>query len=566
MDAITIGNLKREDMSFNDDVAQGLAVKEVRLVAEFLDRILATSHKSVEHPEFKYLGYRKLNPFEEFNSEINKLDGTLKASSVPADTTISDVVRYRFTFSFEGELMTRDLFLPHIGLDSTMRISDVRYYVAPVLTDNIISPYKDHIFVKYFVDKIRVVSKEYSLLKNDIEITARIPYVENLYKLKAVTNINFGAITPLALFTLVKYGLGNKFGNSDVMIVDKGDLKDYKNDNFIIYSSTGRQLPEMKLIEPVRHNWTIVIPANAGEYVRLLAVSILYAFDALPVLATQYADVRPSERIEFFKVLLARIQFKDTFSASGMVPSLEEHLRVLDTYTDEVIREMFAMMGLDIKDFYDFIFNVIDNYSYYKKKGLSNDSTIEDKHIEILYYLVYDIIEGFNKCFSGINKQIKNGNGTYNAVFKTLNGKAIRLKTIFQVVKSKKKALPITPAITSGDCKVRYITSAEIQERGLGAKEGSNTEASKFPTVIRQLRGMHLYYSMLLYLGKTAPTPLLRINLFARFKNKKICPPEDLVDTIKEIDRILTSRANDLDSGMIASAMDATEGGDAVEL
>ena len=118
----------------NEVMVNGFAVQEIPKAMAYLDRVITSSMKSAM-PLFKYTGYRKLTPLEEYQSKIRNYNRGMN------DISGSDVTMYELLFEYDGEKVPRKyVHIPFVRDAGIMEISGTKYAVTPVLTDTVISP------------------------------------------------------------------------------------------------------------------------------------------------------------------------------------------------------------------------------------------------------------------------------------------------------------------------------------------------------------------------------------------------------------------------------------------
>lgn len=94
----------------------------------------------------------------------------------------------------------------------------------------------------------------------------------------------------------------------------------------------------------------------------------------------------------------------------------------------------------------------------------------------------------------------------------------------------------------SGDIMYPKVTSQLAdQSQGNGVKKG---RGSQFPESTKTLRGQDLYLGSLLYLGKVAPSPRFRTNLFMDYdiRTGKLKIPHDVKEKIMRLDSLLIGK------------------------
>jgi hypothetical protein len=289
-----------------------------------------------------------------------------------------------------------------------------------------------------------------------------------------------------------------------------------------IYESANAKIRRLKSKKIEKHNYVVIVDARANDYIKILAASVIYIFDIFPQMAIEYNKVTDVDSdILFWKVIVGRCEFKDGLSSTGYVPAMVEFEAAMDRYVDAISSEECYAAGYKINDFWDFIYTSGKVFRKLKSDAISNKFDISEKHLEVNYYVLYKIIEGFNKAFADINKQVKAKSISWQSVNKILNGEKIRPMTILKIVQSSNKILSsLLVTSTSANRYFKVTCMMDIQERGTGVRAPSKNSSNIFPPTIQILRGGHMYVGSVFGLNKTAPSPLLRLNPNAKFGKK----------------------------------------------
>lgn len=576
MDKFTRKILDNVD-KFSPTIIDGYARKEIGKVIEFFDETLRFARLSVRDDKFEYSGFKIMTPIEEFETEIRTREFKLKSGNIDTDTTVSDVRRIKLTFKYDDKPFWIDIFLPIVGPDGTMRISNTKYVFMPVLTDKIISAHKDHIFLKLQHHKIRFMSDNYSYfikapdMEEFVLDRTSIPYGKKLYGIKDIKDPKrFGVNAPLALYLLSKYtlaGINARYG-VNVKIIKESEIQKYSDDGYIVYKSTGRQLRISKMIVIDKHEYAVATKSTCS-FTKRLCSAILFTFDAIPSLTYDFAD---SEA--YWRYTLGQIIFKLNGSPEGIVTQTREHMENLNRYIDDYNRIELRDMGYDISDkfnFFDLLHLLLTEFDNLMLIGISGSSSVMDKSLNVLYYVMYDIISSFNKLFSDINNNITKAKlekrvFTHEDIMSLLKNNVVRTRAIFSISKGSSSILSLIVANVSYDNKILKMNAlAEIQSNGMGVKRSTNSNG-KLPLDVATLKATDIVYGSLLGLPKSFVTPRARLNPFAHFTDygKLIIPP-DLEDIIKEIDADLKDIAIKEDADTISSLIEDSHVDDKID-
>ena len=157
--------------------------------------------------------------------------------------------------------------------------------------------------------------------------------------------------------------------------------------------------------------------------------------------------------------MLGRITFKNSYSMDRIIESMLEHFDILEGYLDNLNKNKLALSGVKVNDFYDLLHIIMENYNVWLRNSKEYNADINNKYIDIQYYLFYDIIVGFNRIILSINKRItKKANMSYEEVNKIFLNELTTGK-IFSLIKSQQQNLAIMLCDNTLDIKYPKITA-----------------------------------------------------------------------------------------------------------
>ncbi len=547
---------------FNEKITNGFAVTVVNKAAEYIDRVIRSSMKSAT-PLLKYHGYRRLTPNEEL-ATITSMSNFKK----PYDLAGTDIYLIELLFTYNGEkLKDRYLYLPFVGDGGIMTISGTKYNIAPVLTDTVISPLDTKLFVRLLRDKLTFRSIKRNFLLNNKIFIGDVIYSEELHRIRVNKNELGKVYPPTALYLFSNEGIMNTFKHrcnivpiitTDINIVQS--LKDTHD----IYTTTGSKPRSLKNVNYRKHDAHICIKKNnRTSLIKSLISSFLYTLDILPEVCNDMVKIinvnDTTSEVKYWKILLSRIIFKDTYSPDNGYVAITDHYKTLDSYMDPIIKEKLKESGIKVDTFFDLLTMILDKFNEWLAKGKEYTNNIYNRYIDVLYYLLYDLIVGINKSITEITKMSKTKNLLPDKVGSIMNMQLPK-RRIFKISKSKEQNIILQLVDTSTDSKYLKITSVmELQERGKGVRRGTNT----FPENTRSITGPDLFIGSLLFLPKKVPTPKVRINPFATYdeETKRISPDKETKHILDTLDIMLQGRIEDDNDKLKNSIDDSIEEG-----
>lgn len=547
----------------NKNVTEGTAKELLSTIPAFLDSIIRSSIKSLSKGvPLEYIGYRKMTPKEEF--ELETYSSSNKATYELARSDTYNVV---YEFRYMGEIISRPIALPFADHGNLIHISNTLYSIIPVLTDTVISPKRDEVFVRLIKDKLifRNQSTNFSVYEK-LEVGGKVRYEENRKPgLVIYTNIiktdsldlkdNIGKpVTPIALYLLGEYGLAGTFkryfniGKDDFILIN-GEPDDNIKSNYTIFGSSKIKPKYSKdgLYKPhdLKFCFKRDIPIN--QSLENILHGVIYAFDLLPTNAEDLMETlingTPEDEIFFWRVLLGRLTYKNSYSVDRIIADMTNHFDVLQGYLDTLNKEKLEENGIYVENFFDLLNYILLNYNKWLITSKEYTSSLDNKYIDFLYYLMNDIIIGFNRVILKLNKRASNNRGDqlgFKEVSKLMSID-FKSKRIFNLI-TKGLSLALQVVDNTLDIKYPRITSIlEDQSCGDGVKRAKN---SQLPESSKVLRGPDCYFGSLLYISKTKPSPRFKANLYMYYdyKTGRIAIPEHLLAGIQKLDTKLTGK------------------------
>lgn len=537
---------------FSDQIIHGQSYLQ-RDMTDFVDKILSGMTRGMNAP-FKYIGIKEMSPKDEVRSNILKTDGSEQIRiGIRRDITTSDVRKYLLTFEYDGVPIYTQLYLPVIRDGGIITISGTRFYIAPVLTDPIVSVMNSHIFVRFMNDKLRIKDRAYRLIVDNSSVFAGVIYVERIFKKAKISAGGFGDVeTPFALHLLARMPLSEvlhvygNMDNTDFLITDDKERIKKLSEEYHVYSPTGMQLPGMKKIVAEKSPYSILIrKEKQNEFAKQLAVSILYTFDAIPHRAKETVEaIGTKHEVRVWELILGTMIFKDNYSFDRIMSAVKDHLNTLDNYVYSIVQEMFQDMGINVNNFQDFIAYIMYEYNNLRARVNSADNnSIANKSLDVVYYILYGMIEATSKSVSEIERLHEKNKLTMKGVDNILK-RNILTGLIFNIAKHKKPSLAVSLASsTSDNWAVKIHPVMELQERGDGVHRPSQSNAyKKFPSTVQKLDPLDLVVGNILYLPKQSPTPRVRLNPMCQWdENFKPIIPEEFKAELQQLKGLLSS-------------------------
>ena len=422
--------LDRSKKQMNRDVIEGLAKKYLHNAMMFIDSLIRNNINNINpNIELVYEGCRMLTPIEEYKFDIN---------NSRYDIARNYLYKAEFKFSYKGEEFRRILALPYVEENgSIIYLSDTAYTIVPVLTEYSINPTGNEIFIRLLKDKLIAKRLDKNYIKNGEVVKLSFIHAKT-YKLK---NSGINNAVPLALYLFYKDGVVNTFknrANVDVVFIKPDeDVEKYKKD-YNIYESLGIKPRFIKTTNYRPHNVKIAIPKEQDNvFAQNLIAGLLTSFDLYPDYVTMafFRRLNQSNENKFWKVLLGKVIFKDSYKIDKLIEHMDVHFELLDSYLDVTVKEKLKEINVYINDFYDLLAYILGNFIKLTVNSEKRSGDITNRYVEILYYILFNLITGINKAFFKINDSYKKNKLSLKEINNIFN-KEMSSRKIYSIIKS----------------------------------------------------------------------------------------------------------------------------------
>jgi len=540
--------LDKNTPQFNKNVTEGSGKVILKSAPDYLNDIISSTVKTMTSTGLEYHGWRRLSPKEEFNKLFATSD-----KRIPYDMARSDLYMLELRFTYQGNPISRYLYLPYADRGNIIKISDTSYHIVPVLSDTVISPNHKEVFVRLLKDKLTFSRFNRNFIVDGERVPGQIIY-SNTYRLagRQIQDNLGSAHPPISVYLLGEIGLREAFykyaGISNILII-RGDTSDY-NLAYKIYESTKIKPRGLKEFNYRGHDIKILIPKESitddnSSFIDNFVFGIMYMLDILPESETDLMDILNNHDVVnekiFWRIILGRIVFKNGYSIDKIMSDMTDHFNTLQNYMDTLIKDKLKEVGVNVDTFFDLIAIMLKNYNTWLLNSKEHNSSVYNRYIDILYYILYDIIYGLNRGLFDIAKKSSKKVLSEKEVV-TIFANNITTKKIYSIVKSQSMNIALNLCDYPGDIMYSKITSIlEDQSRGNGVKRG---KSSQFPESTRTLKGQDLAIGSLLFLAKNAPSPRFRSNLFMNYdlRTGRLLIDDKMRKKIEKLDILLLGK------------------------
>ena len=493
----------------NRDVVDGLGVIYMSKAEEYVDRVFASAAKSF--PEgLVYLGYERCSPLDEY-AEITKLRNNKRTF----DLAKSDLYLVKYKFAFQGELLPdRYIYLPYVNDGACFRLGGALFHITPVLSDKVISPGINSIFVRLLRDKIVFKRCYHTFVIDGIRETSHVVWSQIYRKPRDTKKVppTTASETSIAHYLFAKYGFTetfNKYAGFCPVVGEEDITPDtYPSESWVICESSQVKPKTFRGDFYTGTTIRLAIPKNMWTPVtKALTIGFFYVIDHFPSrFKREYLD-----NTSLWTILLGHIVFSGLYGENKLFQNMQEHFVSLNDYVDPIVIEKLKENNYHIGNFYDLLALILSEFNNLVLDSDNTTLSMYGKNLEVLYYMLYDITASIFKVNFRLSKLASKKPLIKRDVTETFN-KNMKPGAVFRLASGK----IITEAVSySGDHKYPKITSKLTEQESL---PGGTRGRSKRLVVGED---KHIDISMveagsILFLSKSNPTPTNHINPFVQ--------------------------------------------------
>lgn len=529
MDRLMNQLLEANTPKINSLVCGELIQTHLKEAERYIDNIFQISSES--YPEsLIYAGCERCTPMEEF-LEVSKIRNNKHRFY---DISESDVYLMKFKFIFNGEMLPpKYIYLPYVRDGGIIYLNGGRGHISPTLSDKIISPGHDSVFIKLI--RYRVIFKKcyHAIMINGEREINNVIWADIYKKIKdRKVGITTKAKSCLVHYLLGKHGLKEMFetycGFSPIVGNTKTiTKKKYPEDKYVICKSSGVK-PKDYIGMYYKHTEVVIaIPLKHWNYItKSLIVGVYYVIDNF----SSRLNETNLDDVVLIKILLGHILHSGNYGENKLYADIIEHYNTLDTYVDSIVRDNLKKSNLNINNFYELMMHISSEFNNYISNSGHDNLSMYGKNLEVLYYVLYDLTSSIFNLLFKLNKRNGNKDLSVNNVKELLNSN-LKIRTIHRLFNKK---VFVESVEYPGDHKYFKLTSKlveqEVSPKGISGKHKKTLLGSDKYLHISMIEG-----GTLLALGKANPTPVQKMNIYIKLdkNNNVIIPNEKFIDLIK---------------------------------
>lgn len=393
MDPHLLALIKNVIPKINDDIANGLAVREMKHAEEYVDRIFKNAAAGFP-PQLKYEGYRRCTPDEEVAEALRS-----RSNVNTYDISRSDLYMVRYFFSWEGEeLEPRHMYLPYLNDGSIFHLNGSAYVLSPVLADRAVSVGPREIFVPLTRDKLRFLRVYHHYYRDGHRESAYVVWSLMHHGSKKRGTGRSAGRTCMAHYLFCKYGVTEtfrRFGHADIRLIEESDYtkEAYPPEQWTICGSM-RRSPRGDRDKYYRGSSTLLLCPRSQwtQLVADLTSGFFYTVDRFPdrIKAAYVDDTR------LWRVLLGLLLIADVSNEGKLVEEIDAHITSLDSYLDTETKSYLRTDGILAEDVYELIAHVIETFNVRVNNINNVVGSMWGKRVMILRYVLKDITTAIN--------------------------------------------------------------------------------------------------------------------------------------------------------------------------
>lgn len=533
----------------NPNIMNGLSREWMESGPSAIDEQITGLMKNTDK-SLTYMGYRMLNAEEQHAKMVN--------NAGEFDITKNNLTLWSFEFNFNEKPIRNNfvIFLPYMERGDMTYISNTLYHFTPILSTGIITPYPNKIFILMSKDKFFIERYLYTVTVDGVDYPLDIIYSNGLNrkvgKEKPVK-------TPILMYALARYGLSKYLElflpNKKFEIVDLTKELEYDKEKYHLIKSTGK-IPEKFKGRWELHHIGFLIEKDCKKSM-MLATALLLVFDYIPVIAKQLVKlIGNANEVDHWQTAFVKLMFLDTKEDSEVgkqSAKLKITLNNYDIYMDEWTKHRLHSVGYFVDTFYAFLVKMSEDYNYLTINNQKYMADINNRYLDIVYNINYDIKEAINMLFLKLNNNYLNESQNSLTVsnvekhFRPTNAKGSLARGIIKGIVGGRNgaALALEVVNKSNDDLFSGLTgSINLRERGEGTKKATKRKSGK-SNVIR-VNPTDPFIGSALALRKSYPSPLLILNPFVDID---MCTGKFILtdDKLKTVDVLKSMLEEDID-------------------
>lgn len=486
MDSTLFKMVENEMPKFNEQLAEGYAVSQLKTNEYYIDRVWRQVEMTFP-PNLKYLGYRRPTPAEEF-----RIISNISKNRRLYDISRSDVYLMQYRFALDGEELDDMLYvyLPYVSQGGIMTIKNSKYVISPVVADIALSVCSDSVFI--MLNRAKLTFRKTVGYMN-VDGYHRSPYLvySQIYNTDNKSRKN--NITTLPHYLYCKYGLLKSFSNlgAAVRVVERSkfDANQYPSSDWVYCTSAEHTVSSRSSRYRKVTDLGILVPREQYNFrIESMIASFFYVVDRFPERITIHDYDHPT----IWRVLLGKLIMNGSETEGKIIKHIDSHMESVDGYIDSMGREILIADGYpDIETIYDLMYVLIEELPIKIAQAGENIASLYGKRLVIHRYVNEDITQGISRIYFDVIKEYNNKADLTKTDLRRIFKHRLPYTTILSLNSGKAFVKSVS---TASDClthKVTTITTMQTECGKRASKKGPTFgEAQYADASIAELGGI----------------------------------------------------------------------------
>ena len=505
----------------------------------YLDKVCASAFNNLI-PGLVYHGLERCTPEEEYVVTTRS-----KNNRRSYDLAKSDIYLVKLKFSFnDTPLPDQYMYLPYTRRGDIFYLGGSMFHITPVLSDKVISPGRNSIFIRLLQYKLNFYRCPHSIIVNGereaVLVVWSLIYNQNKENRKVPPTTK--ANTILAHYLFAKYGFTETFKKYVGVVPIVGTSKDITEQNYpptewLIIESAHKHYKPTGYVGEFYAGTDIRLAIRKVDWNHISQAFVsgfFYVVDHFPeqILAS-YVDNKQT-----WLLTLASILFSSHYTVGNLHSRISEHFVSLDSYVDNLAIEKLSEKGYRIENFYDLLALLLSRYNELTAENIQANS-MYGKYLDVLYYVMLPITTAIFTTKFALMKQVSKSPPTYTNI-RDIFIRKLKAGPVFKLSSDN----PVTETVSYSGDHLYFKLTSKITEQESGPAGRRGRSGRKAGGEDRYLNASMIEGGSILFLSKSNPTPTNRINCFVKVDpvTGTILPNPELVDILRKTDELLSMK------------------------
>jgi hypothetical protein len=171
------------------------------------------------------------------------------------------------------------------------------------------------------------------------------------------------------------------------------------------------------------------------------------------------------ESTRMWKILMGELIPGESENAGHLFEEAEKHIRSLDEYIDLITHKKLQEIGMPVINIYELFSIIIENFKQWLLGGADKVSSMYDKQLVVLYYLMYNVTSAINNLYFRLKAaEEKAAKAGKELTFETVNGLIKEVLKPGLIFKINKKHGEVSTISAPGDNMAFKMTAVLVSQ------------------------------------------------------------------------------------------------------